>query len=112
MMNQQAKSKNLLVVGGASGMGMWLVLHVFGRAQDIGRITLADVHPLESDSGARTNPESRYRAELASLEIPMDAVRLNYDIPADGLFAEWTPVKTSGINPRERLRLQDYDVVM
>ena len=35
-------SKNLLVVGGADGMGMWLVKRVFDSVPEIGRITLAE----------------------------------------------------------------------
>ena len=51
--------KDLLVVGGADGIGMWLVKRVFGSVPEIGRITLADIKPLNASSAARGhNPDA------------------------------------------------------
>ena len=102
-------SKNLLVVGGADGMGMWLVKRVFGSVPEIGRITLADVKPLSTTRAVRGhNPDARHVAELAELPKPVDAVRLENGCE----FAEWAAVPTAATPPNRPLVLDDYSLVM
>ena len=100
---------NMLVVGGADGMGMWLAKRVFAGVPEIGRITLADVKPLLGPGDGRGhNPDGRHAAELALLPTPMDAVLLR-----DGHeFAKWCGVKTAAAGPGSPLGLRDYELVM
>ena len=102
-------SKNLLVVGGADGIGTWLVKRVFGSAPEIGRITLADVKPLNTSGGERGhNPDPRHVAELGSLPKPVDAVRLENGY----VFSEWDAVDTASPPPDTPPTLEDYSLVM
>ena len=102
-------SKNLLVVGGADGIGTWLVKRVFGSAPEIGRITLADVKPLNTSGGERGhNPDPRHVAELASLPKPVDAVRLENGY----VFSAWDAVDTATPPPDTPLALEDYSLIM
>ena len=101
--------KDLLVVGGADGIGMWLVKRVFGSSPEIGRITLADVKPLNSSGADRGhNPDANHLAELARVPKPVDAVRLENGYE----FAEWAAVETAATPPPIPLPLEDYHLVM
>ena len=51
--------KNLLVLGGADGIGNWLTRRVFARLPDINRITLMDIVPVDKI------PEARFVKELS-----------------------------------------------
>ncbi len=104
-----AKSKNLLVIGGADGIGMWLVRHVFSKAPDIERITLADVKPLYSpDERGSSNPEYKHIDALMSISKPLDAVRLGEKHEIE----EWIALDTKGKAPDRELSLKDYGLVM
>lgn len=92
---------------------MWLAKRLFARIPEIERITLADVKPLAGrGSTESTNPGQQHLAELASIEKPVDAVRLDYSGASDGLVADWTPVKTAAAPPGKRLALGDYGIVV
>ncbi len=108
-MEHDSSLKNLLVIGGADGIGMWLVKHVFGETPDVGRITLADVKPL-SRPGVQgpTNPDGKHVGELARVAKSIDAVRLENG----NEFADWAAVDTAAEAPAEGLALEDYDLVM
>ena len=104
-----ATPKDLLVVGGADGIGMWLVKRVFGSVPDIGRITLADVKPLARSGDTRGhNPDSKHVAELSQAPCPVDAVRLENGCE----FAEWVAVDTLATPPSAPLALEDYGLVL
>ena len=115
MISSDAKTpKDMLVVGGADGMGMWLVKRLFADAPEVRRITLADVKPLlrpgdgRAGEGRARNPDGRHAAELARVPKPVDAVRL-----ANGHeFAEWAAVETAAEPPESALALRDYALVM
>ncbi len=101
--------KDLLVVGGADGIGMWLVKRVFSSVPEIGRITLADIKPLNTSGAARGhNPDARHMVELAQVPKPVDAVRLKNGCE----FADWAPVRTAATPPGSPLALDDYSLVM
>ena len=101
--------KDLLVVGGADGIGMWLVKRVFGSVPEIGRITLADIKPLDTSGAARGhNPDARHISELAQVPKPVDAVRLQNGWE----FADWAAVRTAATPPAGPLVLGDYSLVM
>ena len=102
-------SKDLLVVGGADGIGTWLVKRVFGSAPGVGRITLADVKPLQGSGAERGhNPDAKHVGEVAQMVKPVDAVRLENGCE----FAEWSPVDTAASPPDGPLSLGDYGLVM
>ena len=102
-------SKDLLVVGGADGIGMWLVKRVFGSSPEIGRITLADIKPLNASGTERGhNPDANHLAELARVPKPVDAVRLENGYE----FAEWAVVETAVTPSEAPLDLEDYGLVM
>lgn len=102
-------SQNLLVIGGADGIGMWLVKNVFSRSVDVRRITLADVKPLRHAAvEGITNPGDKHLADLAEIETPIDAVVLD----DEGQFADWVAIETATEPPSETLSLQDYGLVM
>ena len=110
-MNPSARtnSKDLLVVGGADGIGMWLVKRVFGNVPEVGRITLADVKPLRGTEAARGgNPDTNHVAELGRLPKPVDAVRLENGYE----FADWAAVETGAAGPSDPLGLEDYGLIM
>lgn len=98
------KDKNLLVLGGADGMGNWLVRRVFGQAQGIGRITLLDTLPLEQI------PNIRWVKEIKQLPKPIDAIRVDYT--PGGPTCVWQPITTQSESPDHQLNLDEYDVVM
>ena len=101
--------RDLLVIGGADGIGMWLVKRVFGSVPEIGRITLADVKPLKTpDADRGHNPDANHVAELARIPKPVDAVRLENGYE----FAEWAAVDTAATPPDIPLNLEDYHLVM
>ncbi len=101
--------KDLLVVGGADGMGMWLAKRVFGGVPEIGRITLADIKPLSTSRAVRGhNPDARHMAELAELPKPVDAVRLEKGCE----FADWAAVRTAATPPDGPMAISGYGLVM
>lgn len=101
--------KNLLVVGGADGIGMWLVKHVFGKASDVGRITLADVKPLyRMGVQGPSNPDTKHVGELARVPKSIDAVRFE----KGNKIADWAAFDIATKVPAEALTLEDYDLVM
>ena len=107
--SDRTNSKDLLVVGGADGIGMWLVKRVFGNVPEVGRITLADVKPLRGTEAARGgNPDTNHVAELRELPKPVDAVRLENGPD----FADWVAVETGAAGPSGPLGLEDYGLVM
>ena len=107
--SDRTNSMNLLVVGGADGIGMWLVKRVFGSSPEIGRITLADVKPLNASGGERGhNPDPKHVAELQEVFKPVDAVRLENGCE----FADWAAVDTASAAPDVPLSLKDYGLVM
>ena len=107
--SNRTTSKDLLVVGGADGIGTWLVKRVLGSAPEIGRITLADVKPLNISGAERGhNPDPKHVAELANVPKSIDAVRLENGYE----FAEWAAVETAGAAPAAPLGLEDYGLVM
>ena len=88
---------------------MWLVKRVFGSSTDIGRITLADVKPLNTSGLERGhNPDANHVAELARLPKPVDAVRLENGYQ----FSEWAAVVTATAPPDAPLAIEDYSLVM
>jgi|GEM_PF-1152982 prephenate dehydrogenase len=102
-------SKNLLVVGGADGIGMWLVKHVFGQAPDLGRITLADVKPLYRPGvQGPSNPDTKHLGELARVGKSIDALRFENG----NEVADWATADTAAAAPVEALAFEDYDLVM
>ena len=108
-LSDKTVSQNLLVVGGGDGMGMWLVKRVFGDAPEIGRITLADVKPLQtSGADGPTNPGAMHVGELGQIAKPIDAVRLENGCD----FADWAAVHTAASSPADPIALHDYDLVM
>jgi len=107
--SDRTNSKDLLVVGGADGIGMWLVKRVLGKVPEVGRITLADVKPLTTSGGERGhNPDANHVAELRQLPKPVDVVRLENGSE----FADWAAVETGTAGPSGPLRLEDYGLVM
>ncbi|MBI4198025.1 MAG: prephenate dehydrogenase/arogenate dehydrogenase family protein [Chloroflexi bacterium] len=109
----QPSPSPLLIVGGGDGIGLWLAKRLFARVPGMGRITLADVRPVawrNAPEGAFPGPQ--HTAELAGLDAPMDAVRLDYAHAADGFAADWAPVLTRAPAPLEPLPLDDYRLVM
>ena len=101
--------KDLLVVGAADGIGMWLVKRVFGSVPEIGRITLADIKPLSTSKPVRGhNPDARHMAELTELPKPVDAVRLENGCE----FADWAAVRTAATPPDEPMAIDGYGLVM
>lgn len=107
-MEHANQSKDLLVVGGADGIGMWLVKRVFCRSGEIGRITLADIKPLRhSDSRKSLNPGAAHLEELARVPKPLDAVRLD-----GGRFADWAAVRSAAERPDGPLPLEEYRLIM
>lgn len=97
------RGKQVLIVGGGSGMGAWAARSWFGRLRDVCRITLADV--------ADEIPSARVAGELARLEIGLDAVRITYGSPGVEL-AEWRPIRTRAEAPQTAPRLGDFDLVV
>ncbi len=109
MSTANALSMDLLVVGGADGIGMWLVKRVFGGVPEIRRITLADVRPLQCSGTTRGhNPDANHLAELSQLRKPIDAVRLENGCD----FAEWASVDTASAPPIGPLCISDYDLIL
>ena len=107
--SDRTNSKDLLVVGGADGIGMWLVKRVLGKVPEVGRITLADVKPLTTSGGERGhNPDANHVAELRQLPKPVDVVRLENGSE----FADWAAVETGTAGPSGPLRVEDYGLVM
>ena len=107
--SDRTNSKDLLVVGGADGIGMWLVKRVFGKVPEVGRITLADVKPLKGTDAARGgNPDANHVVELRQLPKPVDAVRLENGSD----FADWAAVETDAVGPSHPLEFEDYGLVM
>lgn len=98
------QDKNLLVIGGADGMGNWLARRVFGQAQGIGRITLLDALPLEQI------PNIRWAKEIGKLSKPVDAININYT--SNNPTYNWKPITTQSYAPDHQLDLDKYDVVM
>ena len=106
-------SLNLLVIGGADGIGTWLAKRVFARTPDIARITLADIKPLmRQDQTGATNPGVAHAAELASLDKQFDAGVIDYPQADSNLFSDWMPVPTGSAPPESPLRLDEYGLVM
>jgi prephenate dehydrogenase len=101
--------KNLLVVGGADGIGMWLVKHVFVEAPDVSRITLADVKVLYRPGiEGLSNPDAKHVAELARVKKPIDVVRLENRTEV----TDWVALGTAAEPPSGELALGDYDLMM
>ncbi|MBI4311565.1 MAG: prephenate dehydrogenase/arogenate dehydrogenase family protein [Chloroflexi bacterium] len=104
----------LLIVGGGDGIGLWLAKRLFAHVPGMGRITLADVKPLwghGASEGAFPGPQ--HTAELAALDTPIDALRLDYARAADGLVAEWAAIPTKAATPPSGpLPLEAYRLVM
>ena len=107
-MAKKEPSKNLLIVGGADGIGTWLAKRVFGKSSEISRITLADVKPIfgSSDLGP-TNPDEKHLPEFKLLKVEVDAVRFRGTNEP-----EWASVNTLAVPPTQALTLQDYDLVI
>ncbi len=104
-----ATSKNLLIVGGADGIGIWLAKRFFADTPEIGRITLADIKPLHASAlSDECNPGARHIAELEQINKPIDAVRLENGSDV----AEWAAVETAASAPARQLDLGDYNLVM
>ena len=60
--------RNLLIIGGGDGMGLWLAKRVFARITGVERITLADILPLGVNRVAdTTNPGQQHLEELSTL---------------------------------------------
>ena len=59
--------ERLLVLGAASGMGRWLVEHVFGADPEL-EVTLADIDPAIDDVVARLRCSARIRGALVQYE--------------------------------------------
>ena len=107
-MAKKESSKNVLIVGGADGIGTWLAKRVFGKSPEIGRITLSDVKPIIGSSDSEpTNPDPKHLPEFKSLKVQVDAVRFRGTSEP-----EWTPVNTSITSPSQALTLRDYDLVI
>ncbi len=109
-MNAQSDSKRLLVIGGADGMGMWMVKRVFAHAPDVSHITLADVKPLyrgQPQQPAQSNPDCKHIDEIASIKKSFDAVRLADNRIVDRIVLNATPQ-----TPSEALPVSAYQVVM
>ena len=105
--------RNLLIIGGGDGMGLWLAKRVFARITGVERITLADILPLAADRIAdTTNPGQPHLEELSTLMKTIDVVRLDYTKTGDDLLAEWAPVVTNSPPPVKKLTLAEYDTVM
>jgi len=103
----------LLILGGGDGMGLWLAKRLYARVPGVERITLADVKPLArrgAPDGAFPGPQ--HTSELASLDVPIDALRLDYARAANGLVADWMAVPTRAAPPLERLPLEAYRFVV
>ena len=99
-------------------MGLWLAKRLYARVPGMERITLADVKPLarrgvlQRTEGDGAFPGPQHTAELASLDAPIDAVRLDYTRAANGLAADWMGVPTQAAPPSERLPLEAYRFVV
>lgn len=107
--SDETNSIDLLVVGGADGIGMWLVKRVFGSVPEIGRITLADVKSLYDSGDARgRNPDAEHVGELAQIPKSVDAVRLE----AGRGIVDWAAVDTAAPSPSRPLAFADYRLVM
>ncbi|MBI4339994.1 MAG: prephenate dehydrogenase/arogenate dehydrogenase family protein [Chloroflexi bacterium] len=113
MLAKDQEYSPLLILGGGDGIGLWLAKRLFARVPGMGRITLADVKPLAGRSASPDAfPGSQHAAELARLDAPMDALRLDYARAGGSLAAEWAAVPTRAAPPPGPLPLEDYRMVM
>lgn len=103
---RDAKSKNLLVVGGADGIGNWLVRRVFAKLPDIQRITLLDV------KAPHEIPHPRFAKEIGQLEKPIDALSIERDASDDEFSPVWSTKETRASSPAAGLPFSAFDVVM
>ncbi|MBI2018412.1 prephenate dehydrogenase/arogenate dehydrogenase family protein [Candidatus Daviesbacteria bacterium] len=100
------QDKSFLVIGGADGMGNWLVRRVFGQVSGINRITLLDVRPVDQI------PNARWLSEFGQLPNPIDGIQVDYSVSPDRLIHGWRPIATNSTPPESRLPLSEYDIVM
>ncbi|MBI3300936.1 MAG: prephenate dehydrogenase/arogenate dehydrogenase family protein [Deltaproteobacteria bacterium] len=105
--------QSLLVLGGGDGIGLWLAKRLFARIPGMGRITLADVKPIaRRGAQERAVPGPQHALELATLDAPLDAMRLDYTCAGDSLAADWAALPTKAPPPAEPLPLEAYRLVM
>ncbi|MBI4202935.1 MAG: prephenate dehydrogenase/arogenate dehydrogenase family protein [Chloroflexi bacterium] len=113
MLTRDQEYSPLLIIGGGDGMGLWLAKRLFARVPGVERITLADVKAIARRGAAEGGfPGPQHTAELASLDAPMDALRLDYTSADDGLVADWAAAPTSATAPSEPLPLEAYRFVV
>ena len=108
-MNNPSAPKRLLVIGGADGIGMWLVKRVFSSPPEVTHITLVDRKPLyRGHFEGATNPDSKHIDELASIAKPIDTIRLG----DAGEIVDRNVVQTAVAAVTTALDYSDYSLVM